>query len=129
MWHVIGTSVLFFDLALVRYPASNIFRHIAMEHRSANEAASTLACRQMRRAESCKRWVNQRLNFVLAIYVRPLLKTEQRCVHDGWSLLQNIYIARQFAWGPGEYKIHVNLAQMCMGVCAVYSTTELTWET
>ena len=42
MWHVIGTSVLFFDLALVGYPPFKMFRHIAMEHRSANEAASTL---------------------------------------------------------------------------------------
>ena len=49
MWHVIGTSVLFFrpksqkaPTKVVGYPPLNIFQHIAMEHRSANEAASTL---------------------------------------------------------------------------------------
>jgi len=38
------------------------------------------------------------------------------------GVLQNTYPARQFAWKPGRYQIHVNLAQISTGVCGAVLT-------
>jgi len=81
MWHVIGTSVLFFDLALVGYPPSNIFRHIAMEHRSANEAASTLESEITEQLSGCAKEaeINAERKNAHAVERKKARKLADRC--------------------------------------------------